>query len=135
MKWLVGLTVMIMIGTSQANTSPTTTANVTKNTSIDTLAQIATKKELAHVRSIRVSKPKLFRSNPFRKSFFINVTLEDDDDIFIQDEDLATAYRRKDIDHIKKLKPNDDLPEHIRWRLFLARQLALLKYKEKWANA
>lgn len=26
----------------------------------------------------------------------------------------------------------DELPEHILWRLFLARQLALLKYKEVW---
>ena len=42
-----------------------------------------------------------------------------------------TAYRRRDLN---KIEHDDALPEHIRWKLFLARQMALLKYREKWAD-
>ena len=129
-QFIIGLIALALIGTSQASTMTTARAQ----TATATLAKIVTKKELVHVSSIRIPKAKLFRSNPFRKSFFINVALEDDDDIFIQDEDLATAFRRPDIKKPKELKDlTDDLPEYVRWRLFLARQLALMKYREKWA--
>ena len=39
------------------------------------------------------------------------------------------GYSRPKLEELDE----DDLPEYIKWRLFLARQLALLKYREKWA--
>ena len=53
--------------------------------------------------------------------------IDDDDNIFVQEEDLATGYRRRDL---TKIEHEDGISEKVRWRLFLARQLALLKYKE-----
>ena len=72
---------------------------------------------------------KLLRSNPLRKSLI----LEGNDLGFtIDDESIHRGFRRPEIafDHIDN---DDDLSDEIKWRLFLARQLALLKYKEKWA--
>jgi len=46
------------------------------------------------------------------------------------DDAIHRGYSRP---RIEELEEDDDLPEYIKWRLFLARQLALLKYKEKWA--
>ena len=75
----------------------------------------------------RIARPKLFRSNPHRVAHF--ALIDDQDDIFIADDDLATGYRRRDLGKIEQ--PDDaPLPDHIRWRLFLARQMALLKYRE-----
>jgi len=75
----------------------------------------------------RIPKPKLFRSNPHRKTYFL--LIDDNDDVFVQDEDLATGYRRRDLN---KIEHEDGISEKVRWRLFLARQMALFKYREKW---
>ena len=75
----------------------------------------------------RIARPKLFRSNPHRVAHF--ALIDDQDDIFIADDDLATGYRRRDLGKIEE-QEEAPLPEHIRWRLFLARQMALLKYRE-----
>lgn len=72
----------------------------------------------------RIPKPKLFRSNPHRVSHFIS---DPDNDVLVQDEDLATGYRRRDL---TKIEHEDGISEKVRWRLFLARQLALLKYRQ-----
>jgi len=73
----------------------------------------------------RIPKPKLFRTNPHRKAHFL--LIDDNNDVFVQDEDLATGYRRRDLN---KIEHEDGISESVRWRLFLARQLALLKYRE-----
>jgi hypothetical protein len=73
----------------------------------------------------RIPKPKLFRTNPHRKAHFL--LIDDNTDVFVQDEDLATGYRRRDLN---KIGHEDGISEYVRWRLFLARQLALLKYRE-----
>jgi hypothetical protein len=86
--------------------------------------QTATPKGPALVKA-RIPKPKLFRSNPHRKVHFL--LIDDNTDVFVQDEDLATGYRRRDL---TKIEHEDGISEYVRWRLFLARQLALLKYKE-----
>jgi hypothetical protein len=61
--------------------------------------------------------------------------LEDSDDELNEEIELHVSYRRPELVHENKLIYDDDeeLPEHIRWKLFLARQLALAKYREKWA--
>jgi hypothetical protein len=56
---------------------------------------------------------------------FLNI--DDDDDIYVQEEDLATGRRRRDL---TKIEHPDELSERVRWRLFLARQMAMLKYRE-----
>ena len=76
----------------------------------------------------RIPKPKLFRTNPHRKTHFL--LIDDNDDVFVQDEDLATGYRRRNL---TKIDHEDGISEKVRWRLFLARQMALMKYREKWA--
>jgi hypothetical protein len=73
----------------------------------------------------RIPKPKLFRSNPYRKAHFL--LIDDNNDVFVQDDDLATGYRRRNLN---KVEHEDGISDRVRWRLFLARQLALLKYKE-----
>jgi hypothetical protein len=80
----------------------------------------------------RIKKPKLLRSNPTRVAL---LNLQDnDDDIGIGDEDLHVGYRRPSLVTEKKSANNDDdeLSDEIKWKLFLARQVALIKYKEKW---
>jgi hypothetical protein len=58
--------------------------------------------------------------------------LEDSDDELNEEIDFHISYRRPELVHDDKIVYNDDeeLPEHIRWKLFLARQLALAKYRE-----
>jgi len=57
--------------------------------------------------------------------------LEDDYDCFSEELALHVAYRRPELVQDIELVSNDEeLSERIRWRLFLARQLALAKYKE-----
>ena len=58
--------------------------------------------------------------------------LEDSDDDGYDDVDIHVTYRRPEIVHDKTKLDNDDLNEHIKFRLWLARQLALAKYQEKW---
>jgi len=55
------------------------------------------------------------------------ITVDDDDVIVVQEDDLATGYRRRDLN---KIEHEDGISEKVRWRLFLARQLAMLKYRE-----
>lgn len=72
----------------------------------------------------KIKKPKLLRSNPHRKTSLANGI-----DTEVDDEDLYVARSHP------KLKDEDDedaISDDVRWRLFLARQLALMKYREKW---
>jgi hypothetical protein len=75
--------------------------------------------------SLLIRKPKILRSNPFRKSLIIS---GNDLGFLINDEDIFVSYRRPQIVE----NNGDDLNEKIKWKLFLARQLALLAYNEKW---
>jgi hypothetical protein len=57
--------------------------------------------------------------------------IEDSDDDGYDEIDIYVAYRRPELVH-EKTKLDSDLSEHIKFRLWLARQLALAKYQEKW---
>jgi hypothetical protein len=87
-----------------------------------TQLQIATLNVRAPVKHKRIVKSKIQRAQPFG--------IDDTDDVFVQEEDLAAGYRRRDL---TKIEHPDGISEYVRWRLFLARQLALIKYREKWA--
>lgn len=52
----------------------------------------------------------------------------------IDDEDIYVAYRRPELVHEDVANPDNDLSEDIRWKLFLARQAALLAYQAKHAE-
>mgnify|MGYP006294028935 CR=1 FL=1 len=76
--------------------------------------------------SAKVPRFKVLRTNPYRKSLIAQgYTTEVDDD------NLAPFYRRRDLN---KIEHEDGISERVRWKLFLARQLAMLKYREKWAS-
>ena len=78
----------------------------------------------------RIKKPKLLRSNPLRKSLIISGVDPSDLD-GITDEDIYVNYRRPELVKSEKIYEQDDeLPEDIAWKLFLARQVAILKYRE-----
>ena len=73
-------------------------------------------------------KPKLLRSNPTRKSLLLQ---GNDNGFLIDDEDVLVANRRQYLVKDAKIyAPDEDLPRDIEWKLFLARQVALLKYRE-----
>ena len=124
MKQLLGILIaMLTITTSQASMSQNGNELYGKPTVIATQPQIATRSVPAHVKSIRVPKFKILRSNPHRYSKIVI----DDVDYEVDDEGLISPYRRRDL---VKIEHEDGISEKVRWRLFLARQLALLKYKE-----
>ncbi len=73
-----------------------------------------------------LSKASLLRSKPVRV-----IVLElDDSEVEVELEDSAhRGYGRPRVQDDNEDDP-DYVPEHIRWKLFLARQAALLKYRE-----
>ena len=81
--------------------------------------QTATPNVQARAKHKKIVKSKVHRAIPFG--------MDDSDEDFVQSEDVATGYRRRDLN---KIEHPDGISEYVRWRLFLARQLALLKYKE-----
>jgi hypothetical protein len=83
----------------------------------------ATRNVQVRANVLKIQKPKLFVGNPYKSLIRAN----DWDYDFIEVDDVITSYRRKDLG---KLTQSNDLSEYVRWRLFLARQLAMLKYKE-----
>ena len=78
--------------------------------------------------TLKVPKPKLFRSNPLRKTLILNGS---DPNNTIDDEDIVVSHRRPEV---KARKPtlDDDLSDYVKWRLFLARTLAVMRAKQKW---
>jgi hypothetical protein len=88
-----------------------------------------------HQPQLRIKKPKLLRSNPLRLSLIKHGTRPSD--IEFEDEDILVQSRRENLAVIKTKKfidpdPDAELRDDIKFRLFLARQLAMMKYKEKW---
>ena len=89
----------------------------------------ATQKGRVRVSVQKIQKPKIFVGNPHKSTVFA----DDTDFTFLDVDDIITAYRREDLQRIKT-EPTDKNPEglseEIQWRLFLARQLALMKHRE-----
>ena len=76
---------------------------------------------------LRIPKPKLLRSNPLRKSLIIG---GEDPANVIDDEDLITGYRRRDLDKSKTIQPEDDLSDYVLVRLAVARARAMAAYRK-----
>lgn len=57
--------------------------------------------------------------------------LDDNDDLIIDDE--VTFGRNRKAGEFGIVVHEDVLSDHVKFRLWLARQLAMAKYKEKWA--
>ena len=55
----------------------------------------------------------------------------DDSDLIIDDE--VTYGRNLRSRDFGKLVEDDELSDYVKFRLWLARQMAMAKYKEKWA--
>ena len=83
----------------------------------------ATRSAPVRVNVPRIQKPKLFVGNPHKIVLFAN----DWDDYFLEVDDVITSYRRRDLN---KIEHDDGISDNVKWRLFLARQLALLKHRE-----
>jgi len=126
MKLLISILIATLTTTSQASTTPIQpngNERFGKPTHIAVQPKTATRNAPVLVK--RISKPKIFTGNPHRNKIFAT----DYDDEFLEIDDIITSYRRRDLGKIEE-QEEAPLPEHIRWRLFLARQLALLKHRE-----
>ena len=123
MKRLLGIMIAILTMTSQASTIQNGNVLYGKPTAIVVQPKTAIRSVPAFVSQTRIPKFKVFRSNPYRYSKIII----DDADYEIDDEGLMSPYRRKDLN---KIEHDEGISDKVRWRLFLARQLALLKYRE-----
>ncbi len=121
MKRLVVFIPLIVMMTSLASTTVNGKELYGKPTV--TVAQRPTVTRNAQVRanSPKIQKPKLFVGNPHR------IFATDWDGDFLEVDDVITSYRRRDLN---KIEHEDGISDSVRWRLFLARQLALLKYKQ-----
>ena len=109
------LLIMTVLMTNLASGSE----NIGKPTAIVARAQTATPNAQGHAKHRRIVKSKVQRAQPFG--------LDDNDDDIVQNDDLATGYRRRDLN---KIEHEDGVSEYVRWRLFLARQLAMMKYHQ-----
>jgi hypothetical protein len=118
----------LMMTASQASMSQ---SGDIKHTVSATQVRTVTRSVAGSVKIPRIAKPKLFRSNPYRAAYYVTAT-DPDTEIGIDDDDKMSGYRRRDLQkiHNEVAEEPDELSEEIRWKLFLARQLALLKYKE-----
>ena len=111
-KFILLITITAMISLANGSES------IGKPTVIVAQQQIAIPNAPVRVKQIRIVKSKVHRAIPFGM---------DDSEEIVQGEDIATGYRRRDLN---KIEHPDGISERVRWRLFLARQLALLKYKQ-----
>jgi hypothetical protein len=80
-----------------------------------------------HQQLPRIPKQKLLRSNPLRRSLILGGS--DPADI-IDDEDLITSYRRRDLDKSDKIQPDDDISDYVLVRLAVARARAMAAYRK-----
>lgn len=116
MKRFIGtLIVTLMTTSSQASTNLENGRHYVVSNRYVTQPQIATRSAQGRV---KFPKPKLFVSNPHKVT-------DDDDDVF-EIDNLITSYRRRDL---TKVEHPEGISEKVRWRLFLARQLAMMKYR------
>ncbi len=127
MKRLVVVSLaLLMIGTNQASTIQNGKEIYGKPIPTVTQRPTVTRSAQGRVNIPRIQKPKFFVGNPHKISLFA----DDYSDDIVEVDDIITAYRREDLQKIHKEEKSNDLSEDVKWRLFLARQLALLKYRE-----
>ncbi len=81
--------------------------------------------------SLLTKRPSLPKASLLRSKAVRVIVLElDDSELEVELEDSAhRGYNRPRVQDDDEDDP-DYVPEHIRWKLFLARQAALIKYRE-----
>ena len=77
---------------------------------------------------LRIKKPKLLRSNTL-SYYLINYQGWHPTELLIEDEDIILNNRRL---RVKDSETIGELSDYVKFRLWLARQLALKKFDEKW---
>jgi len=122
---VVGIILTIWLTASQANGH----GNHPKITAWS--APTVTKNAPALVKFIKIPRPKIFRSNPF-KAAYLNSHWEQNDELDIDDDAKITGPRRDQYGRVKT-KPTLDDPEgdvtpDIEWKLFLIRQAVMIKH-------
>jgi len=122
------LTAMITIGISQVSMAQ---KNLFGNHTItESSAKTATKKGPVLVKSLRLPKNKIFTGNPHKITLFA----DDKEYDIIEVDDIITSYRRRDLQRIQTDPTPDDpdglITEEIRWKLFLARTAAMIRYHQ-----
>jgi 3-mercaptopyruvate sulfurtransferase SseA len=70
------------------------------------------------------------RQNQQKPQLLSNFGIDDNDDIIVDDD--VTFGRNRQAKKFGKIVHEDVLSDYVKFRLWLARQLALSKYKEKW---
>jgi hypothetical protein len=76
-----------------------------------------------------IKKPKLLRSNPYRL-IAIKTWGLDPNKVIIEDEDILVNSRRIILKIKTSLKEDEELDDYVKLRLFLAREIAMSKYRE-----
>ena len=82
----------------------------------------------------KIKKPKLLRSNPYRL-IAIRTWGLDPDNVLIGDEDILVNSRRIILKIQTSLINDEELTDYVKVRLFLARELAMSKYRKIYQKA
>ena len=77
----------------------------------------------------KIKKPKLLRSNPYRLTA-IRIWGLDPNKVLIDDEDILVNSRRIILKIETSLHDDEELSDYVQLRLFLAREMAMSKYRE-----
>jgi hypothetical protein len=83
---------------------------------------------------LKIKKPKLLRSNPYRLTA-IRTWGIDPNLVLIEDEDILVNSRRIILKIETSLDTNEELTDYVKLRLFLAREMAMSKYREIYQTA
>jgi hypothetical protein len=83
---------------------------------------------------LTIKKPKLLRSNPYRL-IAIRTWGLDPNQVLVDDEDILVNSRRIILKIENSLHDDEDLTDYVQLRLFLARELAMSKYREIYQQA
>ena len=83
---------------------------------------------------LTIKKPKLLRSNPYRL-IAIRTWGLDQNLVLVSDEDILVNSRRIILKIETSLHDDEELSDYIQLRLFLAREMAMSKYREIYQTA
>ena len=81
-----------------------------------------------------IKKPKLLRSNPYRL-IAIKTWGLDPNQVLVSDEDILVNSRRIILKIETSLNDDEELTDYVKLRLFLAREMAMSKYREIYQTA
>jgi hypothetical protein len=73
-----------------------------------------------------IKKPKPLRSNPSR-FILLNIAQDSEQGVWIDDEGIHVGFRRPEVVQDDVDQDDQDLSDQVKFRLWLARQLAVMK--------